>query len=149
MRIIIQRVSQAEVSIVNEQPSSIKTGYLVLLGIHQTDETVDADYLINKLVKLRLFADEEGKMNRSITDINGEILVISQFTLFADTKKGNRPSFIEAARPEKAIPMYNYFIDNLSKLLPQPCKTGVFGADMKINLTNDGPVTIVMDSREK
>jgi D-tyrosyl-tRNA(Tyr) deacylase len=88
-------------------------------------------------------------MNHSITDINGEILLISQFTLFADTKKGNRPSFIEAARPEKAIPLYDYFIANLSKLLPQPCKTGVFGADMKINLTNDGPVTIVIDSHYK
>ena len=149
MRIIIQRVSQAQVTILNHESISINHGYLVLLGVHQNDEIEDADYLINKLVKLRLFGDEEGKMNLSITDINGEILVISQFTLFADTKKGNRPSFIEAARPEKAIPMYNYFIDNLSKLLPQPCKTGVFGADMKINLTNDGPVTIVMDSREK
>jgi D-tyrosyl-tRNA(Tyr) deacylase len=149
MRIIIQRVSQAQVKILNQEPTSINNGYLVLLGIHQDDESEDADYLINKLVKLRLFGDEEGKMNRSITDINGEILLISQFTLFADTKKGNRPSFIEAARPEKAIPLYDYFIANLSKLLPQPCKTGVFGADMKINLTNDGPVTIVIDSHYK
>ena len=149
MRIIIQRVSQAEVKILNQEPTSINNGYLVLLGIHQDDESEDADYLINKLVKLRLFGDEEGKMNHSITDINGEILLISQFTLFADTKKGNRPSFIEAARPEKAITLYDYFIANLTKLLPQPCKTGVFGADMKINLTNDGPVTIVIDSHYK
>lgn len=149
MRIIIQRVSQAQVTILNHESISINHGYLVLLGVHQNDEIEDADYLINKLVKLRLFGDDEGKMNLSIADINGEILLISQFTLFADTKKGNRPSFIEAARPEKAIPLYNYFIDKLSKLLPKPCKTGVFGADMKINLTNDGPVTIMMDSHAK
>lgn len=149
MRIIIQRVSHAQVSILNQEHSSINNGYLVLLGIHQNDEKADADYLINKLVKIRLFGDEEGKINLSITDVKGEILLVSQFTLFADTKKGNRPSFIEAAKPEKAIPLYNYFIDNLSKLLYQPCKTGVFGADMKINLTNDGPVTIVIDSHDK
>ena len=146
MRIIIQRVNEASVTINTKVHSTIGKGFLVLLGIHENDKENDADYLINKLVKLRLFSDTNGKMNLDINQINGSILLISQFTLFADTKKGNRPSFIEAARPDKAIPLYNYFINNLNLQLNNPCKTGVFGADMQVQLINDGPVTMQIDS---
>jgi D-tyrosyl-tRNA(Tyr) deacylase len=146
MRIIIQRVSQAQVTIYTKVHSSIEEGMLILLGIHQNDKEKDADYLVNKLLKLRIFSDENGKMNLDINQINGSILLISQFTLFADTKKGNRPSFIEAAKPEIAIPLYNYFINKLNLQLNQPCKTGVFGADMQVQLINNGPVTIQLDS---
>ena len=125
MRTIIQRVTQAQVTINTKLHSKIDEGLLVLLGIHQNDNEKDADYLVNKLVKLRVFSDENGKMNLDINQINGSILLISQFTLFADTKKGNRPSFIEAAKPETAIPLYNYFINKLNTQLNQPCKTGV------------------------
>ena len=147
MRIVIQRVSQAEVIIDTKIHAAIHEGYLILLGIAQEDEKADADWLVKKIIGLRIFSDDEGKMNQSIIDIDGAIMVISQFTLHASYKKGNRPSFIKAAKPEQAIPLYEYFNKVLAQQLGKPIATGVFGADMKINLTNDGPVTIVMDSK--
>ena len=147
MRIVIQRVSQAEVIIETKAHATIQEGYLILLGIAQEDEKADADWLVKKIIGLRIFSDDEGKMNNSIQDIKGDILVVSQFTLHASYKKGNRPSFIKAAKPEQAIPLYEYFNKALAQQLGKPIATGVFGADMKINLTNDGPVTIVMDSK--
>jgi D-aminoacyl-tRNA deacylase len=147
MRIVIQRVSQAQVNIQNQTQGSIGQGFLILLGISTEDTEADIDVLINKVSKLRVFNDEAGKMNLSIRDINGEILVLSQFTLFADTQKGNRPSFIQAARPEQAIPLYESFVLKLSKIIPKPIQTGIFGADMQVSLTNDGPVTILIDTK--
>jgi D-tyrosyl-tRNA(Tyr) deacylase len=149
MKIVIQRVSEAAVSINKEQYVSIQLGLVVLVGIEQEDESEDADWLVSKLVQLRIFSDTEGKMNESILDNAGELLIISQFTLHAATKKGNRPSFIAAARPEKAIPLYEYFIAQANKRLPGKVKTGIFGADMKVSLVNDGPVTIIIDSKNK
>lgn len=149
MKIVIQRVSEAAVSINKEQFSRIQKGLVVLVGIEQEDEKEDADWLVSKLVQLRIFSDNEGKMNDSILDIAGELLIISQFTLHAATKKGNRPSFIIAARPEKAIPLYDYFIAQANKQLTGKVKTGIFGADMKVSLVNDGPVTIIIDSKNK
>lgn len=149
MKIVIQRVSEAAVSINKEQYASIQLGLVVLVGVEQEDEQVDADWLVSKLVQLRIFSDTEGKMNDSILDNAGELLIISQFTLHAATKKGNRPSFIAAARPEKAIPLYEYFIAQATKQLPGKVKTGIFGADMKVSLVNDGPVTIIIDSKNK
>jgi len=149
MRVVIQRVSKASVSIDNSVHSSIGQGLLILLGIEEEDEENDVEWLAGKIVSQRIFGDTEGKMNLSVKEINGEILVISQFTLHASTKKGNRPSFIKAARPEKAIPLYGNFIKKLSSELGKDCKSGVFGADMKVELINDGPVTIVMDSKVK
>lgn len=149
MRFVIQRVSEASVKIEGIVFSSIQQGFLVLVGIEETDTKEDADWLCCKLAALRVFSDDEGKMNLSLQDINGEVLLVSQFTLFASTKKGNRPSFIKSARPEQAIPLYEYCIQQLNSLLTNPCKTGQFGADMKISLVNDGPVTILMDSKNK
>lgn len=149
MRFVIQRVTEASVSIDNTLHSSINQGFLVLVGIEELDTTEDATWLCSKLISLRIFSDDEGKMNLSLQDIKGDILLVSQFTLFASTKKGNRPSFIKSAKPDVAIPLYEYCISQLSTMLQKPIKTGVFGADMKVTLVNDGPVTILMDSKNK
>lgn len=149
MRVVIQRVTHASVTIDNQCKSAIGKGLLILLGIEEADTTEDADWLIRKVTGLRIFDDENGVMNHSVTEINGEILVISQFTLMASTKKGNRPSYIRAARHETAIPLYTYFYENLSQALGKPVGTGEFGTDMKVDLRNDGPVTICMDTKNK
>ncbi len=149
MRIVVQRVSEASVRIDEKIVGSISQGLMVLVGIETTDVQSDADYLVQKLVNLRIFSDEEGKMNLSIQDVGGELLVVSQFTLHASTKKGNRPSYIRAARPEQAIPLYTYFIEQAQKELKSKIQTGEFGADMKVSLVNDGPVTIILDSANK
>ncbi len=149
MRIVIQRVQNASVSIENKLFSSIEKGLLILVGIEETDNVEDIDWLCKKIIDLRIFADNEGKMNLSVKDVDGEILVISQFTLYASTKKGNRPSYIKSAKPEIAIPLYENFISTLSNLYQNPIKTGVFGADMQVSLVNDGPVTICIDSKNK
>ena len=149
MRIVIQRVSEASVTIERQVKSSIQAGLLILLGIGEEDTEEDAKWLVNKVIGLRVFDDEQGVMNRSIMDINGEILVVSQFTLMASYKKGNRPSWIHAARHEVSIPLYNYFCKALSEALGKPVGTGEFGADMKVRLLNDGPVTICMDTKNK
>lgn len=147
MRIVIQRVKSASVSIEAKLHSNIAKGLLVLVGIHIEDTEKDADWLVQKLVNMRLFADAEGKMNLSVLEVGGEVLLISQFTLYADIQKGNRPSYIKAARPEQAIPLYTYFIKKLNECLPVPCQTGVFAADMQVSLVNDGPVTVIADSK--
>lgn len=149
MRILIQRVSQASVTIDAVIKSQISTGLLILLGIEPTDTHDDADWLCKKVAALRIFDDEDGVMNKSIIDTNGEALVVSQFTLMASTKKGNRPSYIRAARPEVAIPLYEYFCTTLSGLIGKEVGTGEFGADMQVSLINDGPVTIWMDTNNK
>ena len=149
MRIVVQRVSEASVRIEDRIVGSISKGLMVLVGIETTDVQTDADYLVQKLLNLRIFSDEEGKMNLSIQDVSGELLVVSQFTLHASTKKGNRPSYIRAARPEQAIPLYSYFIEQAQKELKTKIQTGEFGADMKVSLVNDGPVTILIDSANK
>jgi D-tyrosyl-tRNA(Tyr) deacylase len=149
MRVVIQRVSEASVQINNEMVGSISMGLLVLLGIEHEDNKEDADYLIQKLISLRIFGDENGKMNLAIKEINGSFLIVSQFTLHASTKKGNRPSFIAAARPETAIPLYEYFVKQLLALSECNVQTGEFGADMKVKLLNDGPVTLIIDSKRK
>lgn len=148
MRIVIQRVSEAIVTVDNAIVGSISKGYMLLIGIDENDETQDADWLVQKILNLRVFGDEEGKLNRSVMDIQGEILCVSQFTLIADYKKGNRPSFIKAAKPDKAIPLFEYFKTEISKS-GLKVESGVFGADMKVALINDGPVTILMDSKTK
>ncbi len=148
MRVLIQRVSEAQVSIENQEHGSIQRGLVLLVGIGNTDQEEDADWLIRKITQMRIFNDSEGKMNLSIQDIGGDLLVISQFTLHAATRKGNRPSFIDAAKPELAIPLYEYFIKGL-KVSQLNVETGVFGADMQVQLTNDGPVTIWIDSKNK
>ena len=148
MRIVIQRVREASVKINDEIVGEIQQGLLVLLGIEHVDSELDADYLIQKLIHLRIFGDEEGKMNLSVSDISGDLLIVSQFTLFADTKKGNRPSFIRSARPEQAIPLYEYFLSQLKKEFSGKIENGVFGANMQVELINDGPVTIIMDSKD-
>jgi len=148
MRVVIQRVSEASVSIDLQVTGQISKGFMILVGICTEDNLEDIQWLTQKIVNLRVFGDEEGKMNLSITDIKGEILLISQFTLFASTKKGNRPSFIQSAKPEIAIPLYEQFINSL-KETGIPIQTGSFGADMKVSLTNDGPVTIIIDSKNK
>lgn len=147
MRLVIQRVSKASVSIDNIVHSAIKAGLLVLLGIEDADDENDIDWLVSKLINIRIFSDAEGKMNLSVKEINGDVLLVSQFTLHASSKKGNRPSFIKAARPEKAIPLYESFIKKCNTELGKECKTGIFGADMKVELINDGPVTIFVDSK--
>ncbi|MFZ9657765.1 MAG: D-aminoacyl-tRNA deacylase [Crocinitomicaceae bacterium] len=147
MRVVIQRVSEAAVKIDGNIVGEISKGLLVLLGIVQEDTEQDALYLIQKLINLRIFSDADGKMNLSVQDCGGELLVVSQFTLYADTKKGNRPSYIRAARPEQAIPLYEFFLQELQKQFQGPIQTGQFGADMKVSLINDGPVTIIIDSR--
>lgn len=150
MRIILQRVSSASCTIDGQQKSAIGPGLLVLLGIELDDTTADSEWLVKKLAALRIFSDADGHMNRAIGEIgSGEFLVISQFTLHASTKKGNRPSFIRAARPEQAIPLYENFIERLAAESGRPVKTGEFGADMKIALVNDGPVTIFIDSKTR
>ncbi len=147
MKAVIQRVTEANVSIEHTVKSSIRSGLMVLLGIEAADQQKDADWLLRKIVHLRIFSDEAGKMNLSVRDTGGEILVISQFTLHALTHKGNRPSFIKAARPEQAIPLYEYLVAQLEALLPHKIRTGTFGADMQVSLVNDGPVTIIIDSK--
>ena len=149
MRVLLQRVSEANVTINGKAISNIKTGLLLLLGIEENDTKDDIDWLVKKVINIRIFSDIDGKMNLSIQDINGDVLVVSQFTLYASTKKGNRPSFIKSAKPATAIPFYEEFIKQLSLNLNQEIKTGEFGADMKVNLTNDGPVTIWLDSKDK
>ncbi|WP_028668947.1 D-aminoacyl-tRNA deacylase [Runella zeae] len=146
---VIQRVSEASVKIEGHLKGQIQNGFLVLLGITHTDTDEDLEWLAKKIVGMRIFSDEEGKMNLDLKAIGGNILLISQFTLHASTKKGNRPSFIEAARPEIAIPLYEKMIVQLSALLEHPIQTGEFGADMKVSLLNDGPVTIVIDSKNR
>ncbi len=149
MRVVIQRVSSASVTINGAIMSSIGHGFMVLLGIETEDTKEDADWLSGKIAQLRIFSDAQGLMNKDIKEIDGKILVVSQFTLHASYKKGNRPSFIKAARPEQAIPLYEYFVTTLSEKAGRQVLTGVFGADMKVALVNDGPVTIVMDSRSR
>ena len=149
MRIVIQRVSHASVTIEERVKSEIQKGYLILLGICEDDSAEDIDWLVRKVIGLRVFDDENGVMNRSIMDIDGEILVISQFTLFASYKKGNRPSWLRAAKHDISIPLYNEFCTKLSAALGKEVGTGEFGADMKVELLNDGPVTICMDTKNK
>jgi D-tyrosyl-tRNA(Tyr) deacylase len=149
MRIVIQKVSNANVNADGEFTAEISQGLLVLVAICANDKQQDIDWLCNKIASLRLFADESGNMNRSINDVNGDVLVISQFTLYASIKKGNRPSFIRSARPEVAKPLYDSFVTCLSNVIDSNVKTGVFGANMKVGLVNDGPVTICIDSKEK
>ena len=149
MRVVIQRVSHASVTIDGTCKSAIKEGFMILVGIEEADTQEDADWLCKKIVNLRVFDNENGVMNRSILDINGEILIVSQFTLMASTKKGNRPSYIRAARPETAIPLYEYFCNEVSIALGKEVGTGEFGADMKVELLNNGPVTICMDTKNK
>ena len=149
MRIVIQRVSKASVTIADKVKSTIGKGYLILLGIEETDSSADVDWLVRKVIGLRVFDDEQGVMNRSIMDVGGEILVISQFTLFASYKKGNRPSWLRAARHEISVPLYEEFCQKLSQELGKPVGTGEFGAYMQVELLNDGPVTICMDTKNK
>lgn len=146
---VIQRVSNASVSIDNQIKGQIETGFLILLGITHTDTRDDVDWLSRKIIGMRIFSDQDGKMNLDLLAVNGNILLISQFTLHANTKKGNRPSFIEAARPEIAIPLYEATIAQLAADLGKPIQTGEFGADMKVSLLNDGPVTIIIDSKNR
>lgn len=149
MRVIIQRVRRAEVIIDAEVYSQIKAGFLILLGIEEQDNREDVEWIVKKIVAMRIFSDSDGKMNLDIKQVGGSLMVVSQFTLHASTVKGNRPSFIRAARPDKAIPLYEYFIalvEQESEIVP---KTGVFGADMQVSLINDGPVTIIMDSKSR
>lgn len=149
MRVVIQRVSKASVTIDEKVTTKIGQGLLVLLGIEEADNQEDIDWLAGKISRLRVFDDENGVMNLSMKDTNGEVLIISQFTLHANTKKGNRPSYIKAARPETAIPLYESFIKAMDSSLGKPSKTGVFGAEMQISLINDGPVTIIIDTKNK
>ncbi len=149
MRIVIQRVKHAKVTIDGQVHSSIGQGYLILLGVCDEDNSEDVDWLVRKVIGLRVFDDENHVMNRDIIDVQGEILVISQFTLFASYKKGNRPSWFRAGSHEHSIPLYEEFCDKLSNLLGKPVGTGEFGADMKVELLNDGPVTICMDTKNK
>jgi D-tyrosyl-tRNA(Tyr) deacylase len=149
MRLIVQRVSKASVTIDNSLHSIINRGLLAFVGIEDNDDESDTDWLAGKLINMRIFSDSEGKMNLSVKEINGDILLVSQFTLYASIKKGNRPSFIKSARPEKAIPLYESFISKCNLELGKDCKTGIFGADMKVELINDGPVTIFIDSKVK
>lgn len=149
MRAVIQRVQNASVTIHGEMHSQIGIGLLVLLGVEVEDVREDAEWLAGKIAQLRIMADENGMMNKDVVETGGEIMVVSQFTLHAAYKKGNRPSFIKAARPEQAIPLYEHFVSLLHHKLHKPIATGVFGADMKVALVNDGPVTIIMDSRSR
>ena len=149
MRVVIQRTTHASVTINGQQKSAIGKGMLILVGIEDSDDTEDIDWLCRKIVNLRIFDDENGVMNRSILETKGDILVVSQFTLHASTKKGNRPSYIRAARPEISVPLYEQFCSALGLALGKPVETGEFGADMKVELLNDGPVTICMDTKNK
>lgn len=149
MKVVIQRVSSASVTIENQIKGQIQTGLLLLIGIETADSDEDIQWLSSKIANLRIFADENEVMNKSVKDIDGEILIISQFTLHASTKKGNRPSYIKAARPETSIPLYEKFLEQMSNELGKPIQAGIFGADMKVALVNDGPVTILMDTKNK
>lgn len=149
MKAVVQRVSDAQVIVNEEIIGKIGQGFLVLLGIGYEDSQEDIDYLIRKIAQMRIFNDSDDKMNHSLNDIHGNCLVVSQFTLYADTRKGNRPSFVKAAKPEIARAMYQLFLDQLSKSIGQKVECGIFGADMKVSLTNDGPVTIILDSKER
>ena len=142
MRVVVQRVKHASGTV----NGKINNGFLVLLGVQSTDSEQDVDYLVKKVTNLRIFSDENDKMNLSLKDVNGELLIVSQFTLYANCKEGNRPSFVEAAKPDIAIPLYEYFVSECKKIIPV-VETGLFGADMKVDLLNDGPVTIIMDSK--
>ena len=149
MRAVIQRVSQASVTINGQITSAIQMGLLVLLGVEDADVPEDIEWLSGKIARLRIFNDEQGVMNRSVQEAGGDVLVVSQFTLFASTKKGNRPSWIRAAKPETAIPIYEVFVRRLSAELGRPVRTGEFGADMKVTLVNDGPVTVWIDTKAR
>lgn len=149
MRAVIQRVSEAAVSIGGKVRGAIGPGILILLGVEEPDTAADIDWLSGKITRLRIFADEQGVMNRSLREVDGEALVISQFTLHASTKKGNRPSYIRAARPETAIPLYNAFVRRLAEDLGKPVETGEFGARMSVSLVNEGPVTILIDTKSR
>ena len=149
MRAVIQRVSHASCTVEGQITGQIEAGFLVLLGVEENDSQEDAVWLAQKIANMRIFSDEDGQMNRSLADIGGRILLISQFTLFAQTKKGNRPGFIRAAKPDKAIPLYEFMQAELEKLTETKVETGIFGADMKISLLNDGPVTILIDTQNK
>ena len=149
MRGVIQRVSQASVNIDEKKVASINEGLLILLGIETQDTKEDADWLANKISTLRIFSDSEAKMNKSVTEVDGEVIVVSQFTLHAKTKKGNRPSYIKSARPEQAIPLYEQFKKDLSIAIGKQVQSGEFAACMKVTLINDGPVTIIIDSKNK
>jgi D-aminoacyl-tRNA deacylase len=148
MRLLIQRVSEASVRVDDRVTGEIGAGLLVLIGVTQTDTEAIEDRMVEKLVKLRIFSDDEGKMNKSVIDVGGDVLTVSQFTLYADAKNGNRPSYTNAARPEQASPAFDRFVAKLTAKLGKPVPTGVFGADMKVSLVNDGPVTIWLDSEE-
>lgn len=149
MRLVIQRVTHASVTIEGKVKSAIGPGLLILVGVESADTTEDVDWLVRKVAALRIFDDEQGVMNRSVQDINGEALVVSQFTLFASTKKGNRPSWLKAAPHNISIPLYEVFCQRLSQAMGKPVGTGEFGANMKVELLNDGPVTILMDTKNK
>ena len=149
MRAVLQRVLSANVHVKGEEISSIKEGVLLFLGIEVEDTAEDINWLTKKLVNLRIFSDDDGKMNRSLLDVNGDVLVVSQFTLHASTKKGNRPSFVKAAPPEVAVPLYTSFIQSMETALGKNVAAGQFGANMQVGLVNDGPVTIILDSKDK
>ena len=149
MKAVLQRVSQASVTIDNQTVAKIEQGLLVLVGIVEEDTQEDINWLVNKIMNCRIFSDENGVMNKSVKDIDGDVIVVSQFTLHASTKKGNRPSYIKAAKPDVAIPLYESFIKICEADLQKPIQTGQFGADMKVALVNDGPVTIIIDSKSK
>ena len=149
MKVVVQRVSDASLAIGNKMKASIGKGLLILAGFEETDAEEDLDWMVRKLMNLRIFNDEEGVMNLSVKDVHGEALIVSQFTLHASTKKGNRPSYIKAAKPEIAIPLYERFLQLAAIELGKPIASGTFGADMKVTLVNDGPVTIIIDSKNK
>jgi len=149
MRVVLQRVSQASVTVDHQKVADIQKGLLVLVGIEDLDTQEDIDWLAGKIIKMRIFGDENDVMNCSVQDIDGDIIVVSQFTLHASTKKGNRPSYLKASKPEFAIPMYEKFVQSLEKEFNKKVQTGIFGADMKVSLLNDGPVTILVDSKNR
>ena len=149
MRVVLQRVSQASVTVDSKIVADIQKGLLVLVGIEDADTQEDIDWLVGKIIKMRIFGDENDVMNCSVQDVDGDIIVVSQFTLHASTKKGNRPSYIKASKPEFAIPMYENFVQSLEKDFGKKIQTGIFGADMKVSLLNDGPVTILIDSKNR
>ena len=149
MKVVLQRVSQASVTVESKIVADIQKGLLVLVGIEDSDTQEDIDWLVGKIIKMRIFGDENDVMNCSVQDIDGDIIVVSQFTLHASTKKGNRPSYIKASKPEFAIPMYENFVKSLEKEFNKKVQTGIFGADMKVSLLNDGPVTILIDSKNR
>jgi D-aminoacyl-tRNA deacylase len=149
MRVVIQRVKHASVTVEGRLKSSIQQGLLILVGVEEADDTEDIEWLSHKVVNLRIFDDEMGVMNKSVSEVNGNIIIVSQFTLFASTKKGNRPSYLKAGKHEITIPLYEKFVKAVEKELNKPVGTGEFGADMKVELLNDGPVTIVIDTKDK